>query len=752
MDVGHVTRGGGQTGGPTPRAKVVAVAARKREDAARFASKYCKSARVHASYDELLANPKVDAVYIPLPTGLHFEWVRRSLVAGKHVLCEKPCAANAEEARRMTDLAAEKRLVLMEGLHATLHPFLGKIRGIVSSGALGELRSINASFDVPRGTYGPTNNRYAFSMAGGAVMDLGGYVLGCMAAIMGEQPQVTSARVAAWDGDRQIDEITAGTLSFPGSGRAEGSFNVSFVGSAFRTRMTIHGSRGGLRAADFVLSPTVTLSFLDAAGRPSSRPDEKDGLAKNKKSASTYTLQLDAFIDAVAAARGPREGAAGLDAPNTGAHIVRLARTLDSVYVVAGLKPRVGKSGIVSEISSSAVSGAVQTDGRGHGGGGGAGGGRGAGAAGRGFLSWLQQQRQGFRQQQQNRRRALESAAEPRRGPVRPASAGLSTSVREGGGRKSHRPHGGAKGVGFKGGSFPRAGVRVPAHVSSPCQAHRPSSDPLRKGLSGRQPGLNFPFGHVVDQPLHATLAAQGAFTLRRVIDPESCRRVQAHLEFGGRAGLPMADRTASNRGQPGRLKNLIYSEELHRSGMLPLLPVLDELWNMTSLWFVAHEILTGSSDRPADPSLDYRNLVSELVTITIHNNAAMPQRSTFQNPHWDVRNDFEAKFVFVDIPLVSVLDPAAGPLEVWPATHSARYSKVFRDAAPILRQGPAERQYWHCFGEMMNLTRAWPSSLHFTEVGDIIVRNPATWHRGTPNRKAHVRDMITILLARRHK
>src|SRR3954454_8917608 len=118
-------------------AEVVAVAARDRDKAARFAKKHA-IATVHGSYEALLADPNVDAVYNPLPNGLHGKWTRAALAAGKHVLCEKPFTANAAEAREVAELSAKSDRVVMEAFHYRYHPLAARIEQIIASGKLGK--------------------------------------------------------------------------------------------------------------------------------------------------------------------------------------------------------------------------------------------------------------------------------------------------------------------------------------------------------------------------------------------------------------------------------------------------------------------------------------------------------------------------------------------------------------------------------------------------------------------------------------
>ena len=170
-----------------PDAVVAAVAARDEARAARFADKH-GIARVHPSYAALLADPEPDAIYNPLPNSLHCEWTLRALEAGKHVLCEKPLASNAEEAERMAKAATNAGRVLVEAFHWRYHPLADRMREIVTSGELGPIRHVEASFCVPMIRRGDI--RYRWDLGGGATMDLGCYAINMVRTLAGAEPEV----------------------------------------------------------------------------------------------------------------------------------------------------------------------------------------------------------------------------------------------------------------------------------------------------------------------------------------------------------------------------------------------------------------------------------------------------------------------------------------------------------------------------------------------------------------------------------
>ena len=131
-----------------PEAEIVALAARDETRAQRFASKH-GIPRVHRDYAALIDDPEIDAIYNPLPNSLHCEWTLRSLEAGKHVLCEKPMASNADEAERMAEASEKAGRVLVEAFHWRYHPLAARMKAIVDGGELGAVRHLEAALCFP---------------------------------------------------------------------------------------------------------------------------------------------------------------------------------------------------------------------------------------------------------------------------------------------------------------------------------------------------------------------------------------------------------------------------------------------------------------------------------------------------------------------------------------------------------------------------------------------------------------------------
>ncbi len=174
-----------------PEVEVVAVAARHRGRAESFAAKH-GIGRVVDSYEQLVSDPEVDAVYNPLPNGLHGRWTMAAVAAGKHVLCEKPFTANAEEAREVAAAAEGSGLVVMEAFHYRYHPLFARVLDLIATGAVGTVRHVEAQLCFP--LLSAKDIRWDLALAGGATMDAGCYPIHMVRHLVGAEPSVTSAR------------------------------------------------------------------------------------------------------------------------------------------------------------------------------------------------------------------------------------------------------------------------------------------------------------------------------------------------------------------------------------------------------------------------------------------------------------------------------------------------------------------------------------------------------------------------------
>ena len=299
-----------------PEVEVFAMAARDQSRARRFAVKH-SIPRVHGSYDELISDPKIEAVYNPLPNGLHCEWTIKALEAGKHVLCEKPLAANTDEAERMADAAAKAGLVLGEAFHWRYHPLAARMKEIVDGGALGRIRHLEATLCFPLPF--PSDIRYRFDLGGGALMDAGCYPISMVRFLAGAEPEVVSAdsRLASPDVDRWM----RAELRFA-DGRSGRITCGLFSSTLLKLNVRVEGDEGTLS----VFNPIAPHFYnrVKVTNRAGTETERVRGDA-------TYVYQLRAFARAV---RG------GEPLPTDGAHGVANMRVIDAIYDAAGIKRR----------------------------------------------------------------------------------------------------------------------------------------------------------------------------------------------------------------------------------------------------------------------------------------------------------------------------------------------------------------------------------------------------------------------------
>ncbi|MDR9854647.1 Gfo/Idh/MocA family oxidoreductase [Paenibacillus sp. VCA1] len=194
----------------------------------------------YGSYKELLQDPSIDVVYIPLPNHLHKEWTIRAAQAGKHILCEKPLALNEAEATEMAEAAAEAGVYLSEAFMYRYHPRYDMIRDLISSGAIGEIRGIRGAFTFNNA--GDINNvRYKKEWGGGSIYDVGCYPIHAARMLLGKEPvaATVNAFFSAEHGD--VDMMASGLIEF------DGSVALTFdcgMWAAFRNPLEILGTDG----------------------------------------------------------------------------------------------------------------------------------------------------------------------------------------------------------------------------------------------------------------------------------------------------------------------------------------------------------------------------------------------------------------------------------------------------------------------------------------------------------------------------
>ncbi|VTU17317.1 Glucose--fructose oxidoreductase precursor [Variovorax sp. SRS16] len=322
---------------PSRKVRVDAVASRNAETAAAFAADHAIG-RHHGTYEALLSDPDIDAIYIPLPNSLHAEWAIRAAEAGKHVLCEKPLALGAAEARSMFDAAARHGVMLLEAYPYYFQPQTGDMLALLREGAIGTVRSVQASFGFnlakPQG-----NIRMNPELGGGALLDAGSYPLSLIRLVMGCAPQRVQAD-ASW-ADSGVDISLAATLFYADGRRAQ--FDCA-MDSAMHRRAMIAGTQGTIETE--FLNHTSAEPAGDAHGYLPSQLRLRRGTAgtvpfENLQSAtgSGFRFAAEAFA-AVIARRDfdgiARAAAASIDIAATIEALAQSAKLGRAIDVQAG--------------------------------------------------------------------------------------------------------------------------------------------------------------------------------------------------------------------------------------------------------------------------------------------------------------------------------------------------------------------------------------------------------------------------------
>lgn len=297
-------------------AQILAIAARDPKRAYSFAKRH-HIPRVHQTYAALLADPDIDAIYNPLPNSLHAEWTIRALKAGKHVLCEKPIASNTAEAEEMAKAARETGLVLSEAFAYRYFPLTERVKQIMKSGELGDIRHIDAQFCFLLPS--PKNIRFNYDLAGGALMDCGCYPVSLIRYLAEAEPAVDRAEARLFA--PQVDHNMTADLSFSDSRTARLECGM-LSPKVFRSVLKVEGDAGSLRVLG-AFQPHW-FNWLTVNGRNGKYSERVRG-------ENSYILQLRSFIKAI-------RGETNL---NTGPNdAIGNMRVIDAIYEKAGLNKR----------------------------------------------------------------------------------------------------------------------------------------------------------------------------------------------------------------------------------------------------------------------------------------------------------------------------------------------------------------------------------------------------------------------------
>jgi predicted dehydrogenase len=272
------------------RCEVVAIASRDGEQA-RAVADQLGIPSAHASYEALLADPGVDAVYIPLPNHMHMDWTIAALRAGKHVLCEKPLAMTADDAQRMVDVARETGLHLMEAFMYRQHPSWIAAMELVESGRIGTLTAVQSWFSYYNDD--ATNIRNIVEYGGGALFDIGCYTINLSRMVFGGEPSHIQASVRR-DPATGVDALVSAILDFDGG---IASFTCA-IRSESDQRVHIYGTEGRISIdIPFNIPPDrPTRIRLTAGGDPPVAPDTT---VLEFPTTDPYTAEVERFVSAV---------------------------------------------------------------------------------------------------------------------------------------------------------------------------------------------------------------------------------------------------------------------------------------------------------------------------------------------------------------------------------------------------------------------------------------------------------------------
>jgi predicted dehydrogenase len=270
-------------------AKLAALATSSAEKAAGFQA-FCPDLTLHDSYDALLADPDIDAVYVPLPNHLHVEWVKKALRAGKPVLCEKPIAMRADEIDDLIALRDQSGLLAAEAFMIVHHPQWQRAKALYQDGAIGKIVLVDGVFSYDNRS-DPGNIRNKPDTGGGSLPDIGVYTFGSARFVTGEEPEAVQATIRRENG---VDVFAHVTADFP-------SFRYSSVTSMrmfTRQEMVFHGEEGVMR---------LTCPFNAGVFGQAELTLERTGMVVNRHrwpAVNHYVLQVENF------GRSLREGVA----------------------------------------------------------------------------------------------------------------------------------------------------------------------------------------------------------------------------------------------------------------------------------------------------------------------------------------------------------------------------------------------------------------------------------------------------------
>ncbi|WP_201763536.1 Gfo/Idh/MocA family protein [Chengkuizengella marina] len=266
--------------------EVTAIASRGKDKALKTASAL-NIPRAYGSYEELLADPDVEAVYIPLPNHLHKQWTIKAAQAGKHILCEKPLALNEKEVEEMIEACDKANVYLAEAFMYRYHPRYIQLKETIRSGEIGEIRGIHSVFTF-NNAEDMENVRYKQHMGGGSLYDVGCYPISAARMILENEPEAVTTHAFFSSQHDQVDMMASGLIEFPNQ------ISLTFdcgMWAEFRNSIEIVGSDGKIEVPSAFITMDGKNHFIVT----------KQGISKviEVPEVNQYTLQVDSFAQSV---------------------------------------------------------------------------------------------------------------------------------------------------------------------------------------------------------------------------------------------------------------------------------------------------------------------------------------------------------------------------------------------------------------------------------------------------------------------
>jgi predicted dehydrogenase len=304
------------------RVELLAIASRSQQKADDVAARFAIP-RAFGSYDELLADPGIDAVYLPLPNDLHGPWTKRAATAGKHVLCEKPITLTSAEAESVAAHCSEHNVLAMEAFMYRFHPAWVKVRELIADNAIGRITDVGTWFAFR--TVHDADYRLDFAAGGGALYDVGCYAVNVSRMLLGDNPDRVLA-AARRNPTTGVDMTFNGILDY---GDAFATFTCSMEQEPQHS-IVIHGTGGWISIADPFNCPADVATTVSVGTGGDHHPNASTITTHTIQPANQYGLQATALADAILG---------GTPSPLPLADSIANMRLLERLFAAADIQP-----------------------------------------------------------------------------------------------------------------------------------------------------------------------------------------------------------------------------------------------------------------------------------------------------------------------------------------------------------------------------------------------------------------------------